>query len=188
MIGEIVVVEGKRDVTAVQRAVDADCITTGGWRLGPRVLANLEAAYARRGLVILTDPDRAGEKIRARLSARFPGAKHAFIPQPAATLVNAAGCAVDIGVEQAPPEAIRAALDKARPAVREKRQEFTTADLIQADLAGSPAAAARRAALGAALGLGYANAKQFLRRLNSYGVTREEYMAALASLGEEDKA
>ena len=41
-------------------------------------------------------------------------------------------------------------------------------------------------AIGAALGIGYGNAKQFLRRLNHYGVTRSEWEAALADLDEEN--
>ena len=32
------------------------------------------------------------------------------------------------------------------------------------------------------LGVGYANARTFCKRLNSYGVTREEFDAALAAL------
>lgn len=51
---------------------------------------------------------------------------------------------------------------------------------------GTAAAAGRRAALGAVLGIGYGNAKQFLRRLNHYGVTRSEWEAALADLDEEN--
>ena len=43
-------------------------------------------------------------------------------------------------------------------------------------------AAARRARLGRHLGLGFANAKTFLRRLNTYGVTRAEFYAALEEL------
>ena len=36
--------------------------------------------------------------------------------------------------------------------------------------------------LGAILGLGWANARTFCKRLNSYGVTREEFAAALSEL------
>ena len=48
--------------------------------------------------------------------------------------------------------------------------------------------AARRARLGAMLGVGYANAKTFLLRLNHYGVSREEFTAALAALDKESEA
>ena len=55
-------------------------------------------------------------------------------------------------------------------------------DLFRYALNGSPQAAARRDALGAELGIGYGNAKRFLERLNHYGVTRGEFLAALAKL------
>lgn len=53
-------------------------------------------------------------------------------------------------------------------------------DLFEYGLNGCADAAERRDALGAELGIGYGNAKRFLERLNHYGVTREEFMAALA--------
>ena len=53
------------------------------------------------------------------------------------------------------------------------------ADVFQAGLNGRPDAAERRAAVGAILGIGYGNAKQFLKRLNHYGVTREEWNKAV---------
>lgn len=51
-----------------------------------------------------------------------------------------------------------------------------------------PEQAVRRIArdkMGALLGIGYGNAKRFLERLNSYGVTRSEFDEALAQLGEQ---
>ena len=41
---------------------------------------------------------------------------------------------------------------------------------------------ARRAAIGAKLGIGYGNGKQFLYRLNHYGITRDAYEEAVNSL------
>ncbi|MBO5589106.1 MAG: DUF4093 domain-containing protein, partial [Anaerovibrio sp.] len=90
----------------------------------------------------------------------------------------------DIGIEQASPEAIRKALEKVRTLNWEPSNEFTGADLIKAGISGGDSASERRARMGARLGIGYANAKTFLKRLNHYGVTREEFEAALAE--EED--
>ena len=45
-------------------------------------------------------------------------------------------------------------------------------------------ASVRRDKLAALLGIGYGNAKCFLQRLNTYGVTREEFNSALAEIGE----
>ena len=180
MIKEVLVVEGRSDVARIRQShIDVDMITTDGFNLKPHTLEQIRCAYEKRGIIILTDPDRAGEQIRKYLTDRFPNAKHAFIPRKDAIANN------DLGVEQASPEAIRLALSKVRCATYEPKDTFTMADLTRADLNGSPDAADRRAAVGATLGIGYGNAKQFLKRLNHYGVTRAEWQAALDDLKEE---
>lgn len=176
MIKEVLVVEGKMDVVAIDKAVEADCIITEGFNLKPKALDSIEKAYKKRGIIIMTDPDSAGERIRRFLTKRFPDAKHAFIPKEDATANN------DIGIEQASPEAIRTALAKVRTMDWEPTNNFSGADLLKAGISGSPAAGEKRAKLGAVLGIGYANAKTFLHRLNNYGITREEFLQAVAKL------
>jgi len=179
MIKEVIVVEGKRDAAVVKQAVDAEVIITEGFNLAPRTLQLLQQAYEQRGLIILTDPDSAGERIRRYLSQRFPKAKHAFIP------LSAAAANDDIGVELATPAAVAEAIAKVGYQEWQPSQQFTLADMQAAGLCGVPEAAARRAALGEKLGIGYTNAKQFLYRLNHYGVKRENFFQALAELEEE---
>ncbi|MGP1367057.1 MAG: ribonuclease M5 [Schwartzia sp. (in: firmicutes)] len=178
MIKEVLVVEGKMDVVAIRHAVEADCLITGGFSLSRRALSDIQKAYERRGLIILTDPDTAGERIRRFLAKRFPEAKHAFIPREEATAND------DVGVEQASPAAIRTALAKVRTVDWAVGETFTTIDMAAARLSGTRAAGKRRAKMGAALGVGYANAKTFLQRLNHYGVTRDEFFAALRRVEE----
>ena len=176
MIKEVLVVEGKMDVVAIDKAVEADCIITEGFNLKPQALDSIAKAYQKRGIIIMTDPDSAGERIRRFLTKRFPEAKHAFIPKEDATANN------DIGIEQASPEAIRTALAKVRTMDWEPTNNFTGADLLRAGISGSPAASEKRAKLGAVLGIGYANAKTFLQRLNHYGIPRQEFQQAVAEL------
>ena len=156
MIKEVLVVEGKMDIVAIDKAVEADCIITGGFSLKPKTLDDIEKAYKKRGIIILTDPDCAGERIRKFLAKRFPEAKHAFVPKEDATAND------DIGIEQASPEAIRTALEKVRTLDWNPTNEFTSADLIMNGLSGSNASSERRAVIGAKLGIGYANDKTFL--------------------------
>ena len=52
---------------------------------------------------------------------------------------------------------------------------------------GSENASRKRAALGASLGIGFGNGKQFLKRLNHFGVTKEEWESALEQLGENNE-
>ena len=179
MLKEVLIVEGKSDVAAVNRAVEADCITTGGFHFTRQTLQNIAAAYKRRGIIILTDPDSAGENIRNFLSRKFPDAKHAYIPRDEATANN------DVGIEQASPESIRKALSKVRTLEINPRTEFTAAEMVAFKLSGGSDSSRLRDKIGAALGIGYGNVKTFVRRLNNYGVTREEFLAALKNILEE---
>lgn len=176
MIKEIIVVEGRDDVTAVKRAVDAELITTGGFGFPKGVMERIKSAQERRGVIIFTDPDFAGEKIRKKIAAEVPGCKHAFLPREEAKKNG------DIGIENATPESIRKALEKVRTESTDKRDEFGQVDLIRNGLIGSDESAYRRDKLGMILGIGYGNAKQFLNRLNNYGVSREEFEKALETL------
>lgn len=173
MIKEVLVVEGKMDVAAINRAVDADCIITGGFTLNRRTLANISAAYEKRGIIILTDPDSAGERIRKFLSAKFPNAKHAYVPRLEATANN------DIGIEQASADSIRAALAKVHTLEINPREEFTAAEMVDYGLAGGEKSSMLRDKVAAILGIGYGNVKTFVKRLNSYGITREEFLDAV---------
>lgn len=180
MLKEVLVVEGKMDTVAVKKAVDADTIETGGYTLSPHTLELIAAAYRKRGIIILTDPDSPGERIRKFLTERFPQAGQAFVPKAEALAHH------DVGIEEASPEAIRKALSKVRFQEMEPRKEFSSRDLFVSGLSGSPRAAAKRDRVGALLGIGYGNAKQMVHRLNNYGVTREEFQAAVKKAEEEE--
>lgn len=175
-IREVIVVEGKQDIIAVKKAVQAELIITGGFALNKYTLEKIKIAYEKRGIIILTDPDVAGEKIRKYLTKLFPNAKQAFVPRIDATANN------DVGIEQSSPEAIRLALSKVRTHMMSIKINFSQQDMMQNDLSGNANASIRREKLGAILGLGWANSKQFLQRLNSYGVTRAEFDQALVEL------
>lgn len=82
----------------------------------------------------------------------------------------------DVG-EQASLRQSGQALAKVRFHEFEPRFEFSNRDLFIYELSGSVDAAERRDKIGAILGIGYANAKQFLVRLNNYGVTRARFLA-----------
>ncbi|WP_053954859.1 ribonuclease M5 [Inediibacterium massiliense] len=176
MIKEVIVVEGRDDEIAVKAAVDAEIIITHGFGIKENTFKRIELASERKGVIIFTDPDHAGETIRKRIDQRIPGCKHAFLPREEATKNG------DIGIENASAESIIEALSKVRSKSEEKRNEFKQIDLIRNDLIGSNQASERRDKIGKILGIGYANAKQFLSRLNNYAITRDEFEEALKKL------
>ena len=180
MLKEVIIVEGKMDTVAVKRALECDTIETGGFALRPRTLKQIEAAYKKRGIIILTDPDGSGERIRKFLTERFPDAGQAFVPKKDARVPD------DVGIEQAGPEAIRAALAKVHHHEYNPEPLFDVADLRDNGLSGSRDASRKRDLLGAELGIGYGTAKTFLRRLNTYGITREEFERALKIIEEKN--
>ncbi len=185
---EAVVVEGRDDEAAVTRAVSAPVLSTHGWGFPDEALAQIRRAYETRGIVILTDPDHAGEEIRRRLTELFPDAKHAYLSRPDAEKEKQ-GRVVDVGVENAPPEAIRDALlaAKAVQADRAAEADVTPADLIALGLAGSPESSGLRRAVGKALGIGDCNAKAFCRKLAAFGISREELLAAWRRISQENR-
>jgi len=179
MIKEVIVVEGKDDTAAIKRAVEADTIETGGSAIDRGVIERIRLAYERRGVIIFTDPDHAGERIRKTVSAAVPGCKHAFITREEATLKD------DIGVENAHPEAIRQALAHVRTEFPGTKTDIEWSDLITAGLIHHPDAAERRLLVGNQLGIGCCNGKQFYKRCQMFAISADEFSQALRMLSTE---
>ena len=81
-IKEIIVVEGKDDTTAIKRAVQADTIETNGSAISEETLKRIQHAQEKRGVIVFTDPDYPGRRIRAIIEERVQGVKHAFYQKP----------------------------------------------------------------------------------------------------------
>lgn len=173
-IKQFLIVEGRDDTCAVNRAVDVMTIETHGFGMSDEMWQRIDRAYRTSGIIILTDPDRAGENIRKKILERYPDAGQAFLPRDKALKKS------NVGIENAKPEDIAEAIEKALKNMESRKyaeapDTFTTEDMDRFGLSGGPGASARRARLGDALGIGYGNGKTFLKRLNAFGITREEF-------------
>lgn len=176
MIREIIVVEGRDDVTAVKAAVEAEVIAVHGFGISQETIRRIQRAQADRGVIVLTDPDFAGETIRRRIESFCPGVRHAYIMREEGTKKN------DVGVENADGDAIRRALASAHATTTQTRTEFTTGDLLDHGLMGCPDSKSRRQTLGRVLGIGYGSAGVLLARLNNYNISRADFTAAVQGL------
>ena len=176
MIKETIVVEGKEDIANVKRAVDCELIATNGLAFGDRLLEELRVINDRCGIIVLTDPDYAGKKIRARIARHIPTAKHAYIGRAAGIKKG------DLGVENADPDIIIEALKRAKAETRQRSDEFVMADLVKAGLSIGKDSKKNRQKLGEALGIGYYNSKQLLSKLNSFGISKEEFERAVEKI------
>ena len=180
-IKEVVIVEGRDDTAAVKRACECGTIETHGYGISGKTWEKIARAAGSCGLIVLTDPDHAGENIRKRVMERFPEAKQAYIPRTKAAKDG------DIGVENAAPEAIAEALKKAHATVVSSADApvFTMDDMLSARLAFGEGCGERRGKLCDILGIGRGNVKATLGKLNSFGISRKEFDEALRAADDQ---
>lgn len=179
MLKEVIVVEGKDDMAAVKRACQAEVLITNGLGITKETLDLIAEAHKRCGVIILTDPDFPGEKIRRIIDEAVPGCRHAYLEQKKSGTKRG-----KVGVEYAKPQEILYSLQRARATEVSTPRSFSMEDLYLAGLVGDLQAGQRREKLGFYLGVGRCNAKQFLNRLNGYGITKSEFAEALKALEE----
>ncbi|AET65803.1 ribonuclease M5 [Desulfosporosinus orientis DSM 765] len=174
MIKELIVVEGKNDAHIIRQALgDVDVIWTEGYGLTKKKLDYIAEMANRQGVIVFTDPDTVGEQIRNRIRAHVPQTKHVYITKKAATKNG------DIGVENAELNEIRRAFADIKQDQIIPQEIFVIQDLMAVGLMGSPKASKYRIAVSRKLGIGDSNAKQFLHRLNRFGISREEFFRAI---------
>lgn len=183
-IKEVIVVEGKDDTKQIQRAVDADTFETNGSALSSSDIEQLKKLQKTRGLIIFTDPDFNGERLRKMISQAIPGVKHAFIRRDQGIPTEAHG---SLGVEHATQKTILNALDSLYTEEEAQEPIFDRHDMVDADLVSGLAARYRRERLGQLLGIGYGNGKQMLKRLNVFRITRDQFERAVQQMNQEEQ-
>ncbi|NLY87331.1 MAG: ribonuclease M5 [Clostridiales bacterium] len=179
-ISQAIVVEGRDDVDAVSQACDALIIPTHGFGITSETLEVIKKAYEEKGIIILTDPDSAGEEIRKKLTERFPKALQAYVQREDALAGK------DIGVENSNKEIIIESIIKAIDmAVRLTTQELpvmhhvTMNDLVVLGLAGEEYSSKLRSKVCGRLGIGYGNTKTMLKKLRGFGIGKDELEEAV---------
>jgi ribonuclease M5 len=182
-IKEIIVVEGKDDSVAIKRAVDADTIETNGSAISKHTIEQIRLAQQTRGVIIFTDPDFPGEKIRKTIAEQVPGCKHAFLKREDAKPTSGRG----IGIEYATPDAIREALQGVHMMEQPLEEWITAQELLDAGLIGGNKAKERREKLGEKLKIGYTNGKQLHKRLQMFQITKEAFEQALREVLQEEQ-
>lgn len=128
-INEFIVVEGRDDTERVKSAVECDTIETNGSAINKETLAVIQNAQETRGVIVLTDPDFPGDKIRHTITEHVSGVKHAYLDREKAK--NKRG---KIGVEHAHPKDIRDALMHVSSPFEEAEESIDKSVLIDLGL------------------------------------------------------
>lgn len=177
IIQEVIIVEGKNDTNKIKQAVDADTIETNGSAINEETIQLIKHAQRKRGVIIFTDPDYPGERIRKMIQQRVPGCKHAFLPKSVAQSKTRN----KIGIEHASISAIRDALRRTQEEITNRRysSDITKMDLIALGLIGKRDSKHFREQIGNLLAIGYTNSKQLLKRLHLFQISKEELNEAM---------
>ncbi len=187
-INQAIIVEGKYDKIKLSSLVKAVIIPTHGFRIfKDEEMLGLIRHYARTtGIIILTDSDRAGFRIRSYLKGAIPDGniRNLYIPdvfgkEKRKEKPSAEG---KLGVEGIDAEILREAFIKAGIVTGQSPAgaPITKTDLYFAGLSGQPDSAEARRALQKHLGLpSMLSATALLEVLNSM-MTREEFLALCA--------
>ena len=76
----VIVVEGRDDTRRLREIYpDIETIETNGSAIDEETIALIRKALQTREVIVFTDPDYPGTRIRNIIQERVPGVKHAFI-------------------------------------------------------------------------------------------------------------
>ena len=140
----------------------------------------IEKAQQVRGIIVLTDPDFPGGKIRETITQRIPGAKHAFLKKEDCQSPKGGS----LGVEHASNKVIQNALENVHtPSLQREKEEDLHSFLLEAGFLGKPYSSQYRKILGDALGIGHTNGKQLLKRIRSFQITKSDIITAMRQNG-----
>jgi ribonuclease M5 len=170
----LIVVEGVKDVQKLTPLIEADFVTTNGSALSSEVIEFIRQAKTKgREVIVLTDPDFPGEKIRQSLEQAIPGLTHAFVEKKFAISHG------KVGVAEATEVAILQALSEKLTPHPDIRGSLTMQDLAKLGFVGDQHAAILREKTNQHFHLGPCNVKTMLKRLNVLGIGYDELKAIL---------
>ncbi len=158
-VKELIVVEGKHDKDKIEKLFDCQVLCTNGLAISQDDLRVIKKASENNGVIVLTDPDFPGNKIRDIINSEVKHIKHVFIDKEKAIGKR------NVGIEYVKDEDLVMALKKAVTFTKDKESirwnEYLKLGLINNK--------SRRDYLSKQLNLGQNNNKRLFKYLNMLG-------------------
>ena len=162
MSNKIVVVEGSHDVQAIKRVFKNDtCLITNGSEVLDETKSMLKALAKDNEIIVFTDPDFPGERIRSKIHEIVPSAIDVFMKKDLCISKNKK----KVGVEHATDEDIYNAFG----------------------LNGNTFSKKKRDKISNKLNIGAPNAKMFLQRILMLGISKECLKRMVDEINEQDR-
>jgi ribonuclease M5 len=173
-LNALIVVEGVKDVQKLTPLIDADFVTTNGSALSSETIEFIRQAKIKgREVIVFTDPDFPGEKIRQTLEQTIPGLTHAFVEKKFAISHG------KVGVAEATNDAILRSLSEKLTPNPSIQGTLTMQDLARLGFVGDQQAGILREKTNQHFHLGPCNVKTMLKRLNVLGIGYDELKTIL---------
>ena len=180
-ISQVLVVEGRDDTANLKRYFDVETYETRGSAINEQDLERIQRLHQRHGVIVFTDPDFNGERIRRMIMTAIPTVQHAFLKRDEA-VPKSKTKGRSLGVEHASYEDLKTALEQVTERFEaESDFDISRSDLIRLGFWAGADSRKRREYLGENLRIGYSNGKQLLKRLELFGISLAEVEDAMKS-------
>lgn len=167
----VLVVEGTSDVNRLRNLVDCDFVITNGSALSKETLDYLKELIKNRRVIVFTDPDYPGQKIRQTITQEIPNVEHCYIRKEYAVKGKKLGvCECD------KDELLRALNQILGHEIKGnlKATNITNKDLLKLKLIGETESLKRREYIANIIPIGRTNGKTFLKRINQLNIEKEK--------------
>ena len=170
-ISQVIVVEGRDDTANLKRYFDVETYETRGSAITDQDIERIQRLHELHGVIVFTDPDFNGERIRRMIMTALPTVQHAFLKRDEA-VPKSKTKGRSLGIE--------ALAQVTEQLENENEFDISRSDLIRLGFLAGTDSRRRREYLGEQLRIGYSNGKQLLKRLELFGVTLAEVEEVMA--------
>ena len=168
IIKPVIVVEGQSDVNKLCLLVDADFVITNGSEVSRETLDYIKELSLTRDIIVLTDPDYPGMRIRTLVNEYVPNCYNAFVDKNKSIKHHKVGVA-----ECENEEILRALKDMIKyQEIEVKEDLLNEKDLFELGLNGKANSKDLRNIVSLKFHLGPVNSKSLLKRLNMLGIDK----------------
>lgn len=181
MSNKIIVVEGAHDVQAIKRVFkDANCLITNGSEVLEETKSMLKTLALDNDIIVFTDPDFPGERIRSKIHEIVPASIDVFIKKDLCISKNKK----KVGVEHATDEDIYNALCPFLNGSAKNTSDVKMKDIIELGLNGGIGSKQKRDTISSKLNIGVPNAKTFLQRIRMLGLSLDTLKKMVGEISE----
>ena len=177
----LIVCEGIHDEERIKKVYpNAFCVITNGSEISRETLLMIKEYSKTHKIIIFTDPDSPGERIRHKVLEVVPNASEAFLPKKICISKNHK----KVGIEHAPLEDIKVALNQYIDKDIEQGS-LTNVDMLDLGLNGNSNASRLREQIANKLNIGRPNAKTFLKRINALNISKDKLLELIGEINEK---